>query len=71
MTTAIARVAQNHGIWSAMIEWPFGYRFVSALSRADLFARIDAVQRGLGRRVATDQVSVFVASCAAIAEGRL
>lgn len=50
MTTATARVAHN-GLWSAIIEWPFGHKFVSALSRRDLIARIDAVARGLGRKV--------------------
>lgn len=54
MTTATARVSFSRGIWSAIIEWPFGYRFVSGLSRRDLLLRIDAVGRGIGRRVTLD-----------------
>lgn len=51
MTTARATVTQSNGIWSALIEWPFGYKFVSAINRADLWRRVDAVAAGLGRRV--------------------
>jgi hypothetical protein len=39
------------GIWSALIEWPFGYRFVSAIDLAGLTARIDSVAFAIGRRV--------------------
>ena len=59
MTTATAHITcydttgarHQSAIWSALIEWPFGYRFVSALSRRDLIARVDAVSRAIGRKV--------------------
>jgi hypothetical protein len=52
MTCAKATI--NHadtGIWSALIEWPFGYRFVSAIDLQGLTARIDSVAFAIGRRV--------------------
>lgn len=52
MTTARATISHGStGLWSAMIEWPFGYRFVSGLTLSQLAARIDGVSRAIGRRI--------------------
>ena len=51
MTHARATVQCHHGIWSALIEWPFGYRFVSAIDLSGLTARIDSIAWMIGRKV--------------------
>lgn len=52
MTHATATVQRGpNGIWSALIEWPFGYRFVSAVDLSGLTARIDSVAFFIGRRI--------------------
>jgi hypothetical protein len=37
------------GIWSAMIQWPYGYRFVSGITAMALRDRVEAVCYGIGR----------------------
>lgn len=52
MTTARATIHHGStGLWSAIVEWPFGYRFVSAIDLQGLASRIDSTAQAIGRHV--------------------